>query len=125
MKSLIALSFFAISLMAQDMQVYYNYDKAIDVAAKEKKDVVMILKTQYCPWCKKLVNETLADKNVASYVEKNYIVAIIDRDKDEFPAYFNSKIVPVTYIVDPLTSKESEMIIGYVTPERFLKVLQK
>jgi hypothetical protein len=102
----------------------YKYQEALEKAQKENKYIIMILKTQYCPWCKRLINGVLPMPEIESKIDKEFVLTIIDRDKDKFPEKFYSRLVPTTFFIDPYAEDEVDMIIGYVNGQSFMSKLQ-
>lgn len=77
-----------------------DYKSALKRAKQEKKDLMLVLVTSHCGWCKRLEQKTLSDNDVKAEVIKKYIPLILDRDEHKFPAKFNSSFVPVIYFIN-------------------------
>jgi thioredoxin-related protein len=101
------------------------YEEAISKAKNENKYVIMVMKTRYCPWCKKLINEVLEDMDIKEKIKKDFILSIVDRDKDKYPEKFYSRLVPTTFFIDPNIEEEVDMTIGYVGISKFMKKLDE
>jgi len=123
-KHILFISLSIIILIASEVEVIYNYDDAINLAIKERKKVLLLIKKDSCQWCKKMINITLKDKNVQKLIKDKYILVFIDRDSSNYPIRFYSKAVPATFIIDAQKIIESEMILGYVDPERFFNIIK-
>jgi thioredoxin-related protein len=100
-----------------------DYKEAVEKARKDGKHVLFVLTTQYCPWCNRLKNGVLETPEVKEAIKKGYVLTIVDRDRDKFPDKFYSRLVPTTFIIDPYTQEEVDMVIGYVNRSAFLEKL--
>ena len=123
MKSL-SLLFLVFTLYATPLRVYYDYDRAVNLALKEHKKILLINKKENCRWCKKLINETLQDKSVKKEINSRYILVIVDNANSNYPVRFYSASVPATFIVNPNNRVEDDMAIGYIKPQRFLSLIK-
>jgi thiol-disulfide isomerase/thioredoxin len=86
---------------AKDMSYETNYEKAINRAKKEGKDVMVFMTTSYCPWCRKLEDRVLSLKEVDSKIKSKYIPLMLNLDKDSFPKELSkSRFTPIIYILD-------------------------
>ena len=105
---------------------YSDYDKAITVAKKEHKVVMLVVVTSYCPWCRKFERKTLASTKVASMVKSMYIPVIVDRNKDaeHFPKRFQTPRIPTVFFIDPSDGKEYWESIGYLNKKEFAEALK-
>jgi len=97
-----------------------NYSEALTKAKEQKKNILLIQVSNYCPWCKKLEKKTLASSKVNALVQKNYIPLILNRDKREYPEQFYTPIVPVSYIIDYEDDSKFKQLRGYKSKNDFL-----
>ena len=87
--------------MGQVSKIYYDYNEALALAKKEKKNLFIFFQRTHCPWCKKLRNTTLQDEALTQQLNEEYVVLILDRDKTTtYPAQYKVIGVPVIYLVD-------------------------
>ncbi len=100
-----------------------NYTKALKRATDENKIVLMVVVKEHCRWCDRLVERTLSNPDVKSYVRNNYTLLIVDRF-DNFPEAFDENFYPAIFFVDPRTQKSLYENIGYVKVNPFLEDLK-
>ena len=110
---------------AQEHKYETSYEKAVAIAKKEKKDILMVQITNYCPWCRKLEKKVLASDTVDSYIHKNYVPLIVNREEGKLPKQFKTPIVPVTYIISYKSDAEFKATPGYHSKSDFLHLIKK
>ena len=96
-----------------------DYKIAISKAKEEKKDLMFVLITNYCPWCKKFEQRTLSDSEINSKVHKKFIPLILNREEKNFPLQFDSFRIPVVYFISYKDEKAYTTTIGFQTKEDF------
>lgn len=131
MKKLLFLVIFSTLLFSQPMQEFAkdveyetDYKTAITKAKEQKKDLMFVLITNYCPWCKKFENRTLKQKDVNSKVHQKFIPLILNRQENKFPKKFDSQRIPVTYFVSYKDENIYETSVGFKTKSDFLEYLK-
>lgn len=97
-----------------------NYEKAYKRAKKEKKNILLVTVSNYCPWCKKLENRVLKDTKIQAQIHKNFIPVIINKDIDTLDERFITNIVPMSYIIDYQTNETVSKKAGYQKKSDFL-----
>lgn len=114
-----------IDKFASYMGYYRDYDEALSKAKRENKILFVTQVSDYCSWCRKLERKTLQNLTVAIKINQNFIPLIIDRkiDKNKYPEFLYSKIVPKIYFIDPNNEKILKEIPGYETKKDFLIIL--
>lgn len=89
-------------------------------AKAENKNVMLMVEAEYCRWCKKMKETTLADKTVQKRLQNYVLVKIRRCDKEAM------KILPESHYPAPtiffMTQKGEiiEKVIGYFVAEDFL-----
>jgi len=106
-----------------DMAYQTDFRDAVVQAKKQKKDILFVMVTNYCPWCRKLEKQTLQDKEVNDFIHKNYVPLLLNREKREFPKELYKPIVPVVYILDYKTLKPKQTMLGFKNKSDLLKEL--
>ncbi len=101
-----------------------KYTDAIDAGLESGKDVVVMVTTQYCPYCKRMKKNVIADPEVQTLLGE-YVFVELDRDNDEFPDELFSRFVPTVYTLDPKTQKITNERIGYQELRFFVKFLEE
>lgn len=92
-------------------------DEAVKVAAAENKRVLLDFGANWCSWCHKLHELFQSDPAIAQVLKSNYVVVMVDLDKDHnkdiearygHPRRFG---IPVLVVLDPsgkqLTTQDS------------------
>ena len=100
-----------------------NYEKAIEKAKKEKKPVMMVLVTHYCPWCRKYERNTLSKKSVNNIIAKNYVPLILNREQHQFPDKFDTPRIPTTFFIEPHKEELIYKEMGFKTKSQFMQML--
>ncbi len=110
---------------AEELGYHSDYSKALRIAKEEKKPLMLVVVTTYCPWCRKFERKTLASKSVAPMIKSTYIPVIVDRNQDAalFPERFQTPRIPTVFFVDPADEKEYWESIGYLNKTEFAEAL--
>ena len=129
MKFLIILSFLTLTLFGADadksaklLGYERDYATAITEAKKEHKMVMMVIVQDPCPYCDKLVHQTLLTPCVQRRM-KNYVPLIVDKH-DGFPKQFKPPFIPITYIIDPENEQATFEIVGALPFKDFIHDLE-
>lgn len=122
-KSFILLFVLFSMLFAQPLETLSSYDEAIKKGLKENKRVLMLIYSDYCPWCEKMQKQTLTNEKVIEFINKDFIFVKINRDKGAYPKEFIPRFIPTTYLIDPKSQEEIYALCGYKTATQFLNEL--
>ena len=129
MKLVWIVCIFVVTLMASDAQreaeglnAHNNFSEAIEEAQKEHKMLFLLVVTNHCRWCQRMVYKTLIDERVHAELQSATVLLVLDKN-DVMPYEFKSEIYPSTYFINPKTQKSVWGNVGYVTQEVFLKDL--
>jgi thioredoxin-related protein len=77
-----------------------------------------------CPYCSKMKNTTLSDKEVISKLEKEYVYIYLSKDIDDIPDHFSMPFSPAHYFLN--TNKEIIYSTpGYKDKKTFFKILKE
>lgn len=112
------------SSFSDAMRYETDYGKALKKAKKEGKNLMLVLSTEYCPWCRKFEKNVLQKEEVNQAVHAKYVPVILNRDKKAFPAKFTSTFTPVVYFIDAKSEEVRHKIVGYNQREEFLHLLK-
>ncbi len=130
MRVLSLLLFFVFSLYAspkaaEELDYHSDYSKALGIAKEEKKPLMLVVVTSYCPWCRKFERKTLASKTITPIIKSTYVPVIVDRNKDaaHFPKHFQTARIPTVFFIDPADEKEYWESIGYLNKTEFTEAL--
>ena len=92
-----------------------DYSSALKEAKKQNKPIMLVVVSNYCPWCKRFERKTLNTSLIQGQVKKDFIPLIIDktRDKGKYPSEFYAKLVPTIFFINPKTQKSVYKSRGY------------
>jgi thioredoxin-related protein len=121
-KTLLTLLFLSISLFA-DVK-FKKYDDALKEAQKDNKLIALTVVSTNCPWCHKLLKETLKDKTVESIINKDFVYVLINKDTTPLPSGITAPMVPVTFFLDKTGQKlTSKPTVGFWEAEDFVSYM--
>ncbi len=108
-----------------NIQWAQTWDAALFRARSEEKVVVVTFYADWCIWCKKLEDTTLADSSVASFLAENTVPVRLDVDGAgrELSDQYRVDGLP-TVLVLKNDGTELGRIPGYLPPEGFLERIQ-
>jgi len=93
------------------------------LARKEKKPIFMLITAVWCHWCHVYEEKTLETREVADYINKNYIPIFLDFDRRKDISLKYSISVPATVILSP-DGKKVHFESGYIEKGHLLQVLK-
>lgn len=97
-----------------------DYKKALEISKKEKKDIMLVLVSNYCPWCRKFEKEILAQVELNKTIHEKFVPLIINKETKAFPKEFNTTFTPVVYFIDYKNGKSYKNIVGYNSKDEFI-----
>jgi len=125
--TMIALVYTLMAANAEDaafaLDFEEEYKTALAKANKENKLLMLLIVQEPCPYCDRLVENTLSDAEVKKGL-KNFVSVVIDK-KGDFPEAFKTNITPMTFFIDPKTEESVWESMGYVKVPQFLDDLKE
>lgn len=113
-----------VSLQASELKHSDSYEEAVAQGIKEEKIVVLFIHHPQCPYCRKMEADTLSDKRVIEYLNKNVIFVTVDlsleMQTEEVPQKFLPRGTPTTFAIDPKNEELLFSMRGYKNPNSFL-----
>ncbi len=106
------------------MEYETDYAVALAKAKAQKKNIVMVLVTNYCPWCRKFEVNILQKPEVDKALKAKFIPLILNRDEKKFPEKFTSSFTPVIYFIDAQKEESLHKVVGYNNREEFLELIK-
>lgn len=112
---------------ASEMGFERDYKTALAKAQKAQKPLMMVLSGDYCPWCRKFERNTLSSKKIKQRLDKEVITLVVDKkfDIENFPAEFQTQLVPKVHFINPKTQKSFYETTGYIKKSEYMKDLNK
>ncbi len=112
----ILLGFLLLSSMLFSIEWSKDLDTAFALAKKEHKNIMVLVESENCRWCKKLKHRTLTDETVEKRLEKFVTVKVMREDSSAMSVLPVVKGVPTIFFMneDKVISDE---ILGYVDAE--------
>ena len=133
MKKLLLFIFLSISAIGLEIDTFAShmgylrdFDTAKAYAKKQNKPLMILVGTDYCPWCRKFERKTLESSKIAKSIKENFVALIIDKnlDKGKYPKKYSSKMTPAVFFINPNNDETIEQTLGYVKKKDFIKYLQ-
>ena len=120
------LTLYASPEAAKELGYHSDYNKAMIIAKKEDKPLMLVVVTSYCPWCRKFERKSLSSKKIAPMVKSMFIPVIVDRNKDAemFPKKFQTPRIPTVFFVDPKDGMKYWESLGYLNKTEFAEALE-
>jgi len=109
-----------LSLHAAELNWAKSYNEAVKKAKIEKKNIMLLVTTKTCRWCRKLEATTLQDEDVVSRLNRDYVSVHVTRDEDEYPSDLEVKGVPTNFFLDVLGKPIVKKVVGYWNVEDYL-----
>ncbi len=123
MKKVLSIIFIVSVLSAGQLQWSGNYEKAIALAKKDAKPVLMMYHASWCPECSYMKEVIFKDPKLSDYMQSHFELLAFDISKDKLPQGYDYKGVPTFYIISP-DKKLLKKIEGASSAQEFLKKLE-
>ncbi len=120
---LLILCLSLLSLNAAELVWAHSFTEALAKAQAENKNMMVLITTETCRWCRKLESQTLTDEAVIARLNKDYVNVHLTRDVDEYPRYLDAPGVPATYFLDRAGKPIIKRVMGYWNVEDYLSYL--
>jgi thioredoxin-related protein len=111
------------SLYGAELEWTHGYEEAMEKARVQKKNVMLLITTPTCRWCRKLESTTLKDEEVMARLSRDYIVVHVTRDVDDYPLKLETNGVPTTYFLDEKGQAIIKRVTGYWNAEDYLSFM--
>ena len=123
MKILILTLALASSLVAGGLNWVNSFSKALELSKKMHKPIMVYVEANHCPWCTKMREEVLEEKDTVKVLNRDYVLVKLDIDGKDAREYFpNTSMTPTTYFINA-DSKPLLMVEGYVNSFSFYSYL--
>lgn len=116
-KIILALLFLSSTLFSLDWKKDLN--TAFSLAKQEHKDVMVLVESENCRWCKKLKYRTLSDEAVEKRLEKFILVKVMREDTSVMSMLPPIEGVPTTFFMTENRVLIKD-ILGYRNIRKFM-----
>ena len=109
------------NLNASSVKWYGNYEKALLIAKKENKNIMLILRKKYCIDCQKMFEVTFLNQNYIKKLNDNYIAVVATyEDKNSYPIelFYTLDFPSLFFVNSKDESFITEPIFGFVSPNK-------
>ncbi|QOY52236.1 thioredoxin family protein [Candidatus Sulfurimonas baltica] len=131
MKNLVLLLLLTTLLSAQEYREFAHkmgyetsYERAMEKAKKENKNIMFFMITNYCPWCSKMEKRVLSNLDVDKTLKAKFIPLILNKEEKNFPKEFDVAGSPVTYLIEQNQEKVYDKRLGYMNKKEFLNFIK-
>jgi hypothetical protein len=100
------------------------YTTGKELAAREKKPMVIVVVSDQCGWCRKLEQETLTNARVVACCKDCVCSQVTVEDEPGFARALGVRSFPQTIVVSA-SGNETGRIMGYVAADRYVIELQR
>ena len=107
-------------IFAKYMHYHTDYQKALTEAKRVQKPLFMVVVTDGCPFCERLMDRILTKDYVREYIAQKYVTLIMNKEQQKVPKRYLRPFEPVTYIIDPSSEQIIDEIDGYMEEEHYL-----
>ena len=125
MKSLLLSLFFVSFVFGFETDKWlHNYDKALELAQKEQKNIYLFIGADKCHFCKMFKEKTLSKPKVIQRLRQDYILIYLSRDGHFIPNKFQKFGVPRHYFLN----KNGKILFesfGVLEPKGFFILLDE
>lgn len=112
-------------IVASVLTLFANgYEDAINQGIDENKNVLFMISTKNCPYCRSTKEAILPDEAVQEKLQ-NYVYKELDKDTDSYPKdTLYTRFVPSFFIINPKTQGLLAERIGYQPKSVFIEFLE-
>ena len=118
MKFLLGLILLSSVLFGFKADFMHDYNKALELAKAQKKDVYLLVTSADCKWCRKFEKITLSDAGTMKMLKEKFILLVLSRGEDVIPSHIKAKRVPKHFFLNS-DGKLIYSILGYWNPQDF------
>ncbi len=104
---------------------WHTYKEGIDLARRQKKNMVIYFHADWCTYCGQMEKETFGDAAVIDFLNKQAIAVKVDVDQEKRIArQFGVRGLPATYLL-MINGKQIGPMPGFIPPRAYLAMLSK
>jgi len=111
------------SSFAKKYGYYEDFNRAYTLAKESKKDIVMLIVSDHCPWCEKLKEEVLSLEYTNEILHKKYIPLMVS-SRGDYPSKYNSYVEPTIHFISYKNGAIIETVLGFNNNWRFYEIIE-
>lgn len=124
MKLLLLTLSLTLSLFASSINFEKDLKTAKQKAINTNKKLMIMYSTPTCPECNYMKKKVLKDKEIESFVNKNFVSVIMDIKEDEKILPYKFIGIPTFYFADASNMKLLAKKIGGTREKQFLQIIK-
>ena len=124
MKKVIMVMAMALFLFAADFDWVTNYQKALTIAQKKDKPIMLMISQKNCGMCEYMDEVTFENDDVVDFVEASFIPLKLDI-KEAQKLGFKAYGTPTFYFLSKNGKRLTRALVGAATPKVFLEKLKE
>ncbi|MGE4518401.1 MAG: thioredoxin family protein [Desulfobacteraceae bacterium] len=102
-----------------------DYDSGTKLSKQSDKKMYIYFYSEKCPWCVKMENETFKNKEVADFLNKNFIPVKINVYEDrDTTAMYGIGPIPANVFMESDIKTGIYKRPGYIPSETFMTILE-
>ena len=124
------LTFFSMMFLSCESSVVVEkqvdlskYQKALVLAQKEHKTIMLKLTSVDCHFCKKMDREVMKSREVLAFLKRSFILVEIDVKKEKLPLGLKYKVTPTFFFINK-NEKIISKIQGSWNKKDFIDLLE-
>lgn len=120
--------FFKIFLTLSCLNLFLNaafLENEISKAIKEKKLILLTIKSEVCPYCIKMKKEIFDVKDYREKINKQYVHVEMDSKDPTLPSALHVQYLPTNFILSPQKMEMVDEFAGYIEPANFIELLNE
>jgi len=120
-----AFIFLTTSLAFSTEVSWNNYESGSKLSKQSDKKMYIYFYSEKCQWCVKMENETFQNKEIADYLNKNFVPVKINVYEDqETTAFYGIGPIPANIFMESDIKTGIYKKPGYIPAETFIKILE-
>jgi len=119
MKRLFLLIIFSIFVYAENINWLYSVKDGLQKSKELDRPLMIYVKGEHCPWCKKMEEDIFGDKDMAKVLNQKFVLVKLDKRSKDVETYFpDVYITPTTFFIG-YNKKPLYRIDGFMDDYRF------
>lgn len=114
----IAMSIWLLSTALFALEWSKDLDSALAIAKNEHKNVMVMVESSHCGWCKKMKKNTLSDEKIEKRLKQYVVVKVMRGDVQAMSKLPAVNGVPTIFFMKP-NKQVLEEVVGYFDASDF------